>query len=80
MQEEGLPGMARTGSVATKAGASGGSRTVWSFGLCMPDTSLASILLQDIPADVRYPVSAFKQQTPGVQQEPDSSWLLLHPV
>ncbi len=45
-------------SGATKAAATGGGSTVWSSGLCRPDTSLASILLHATPADVRYPASA----------------------
>lgn len=57
----GAPGMARTGRVATKAAAWQGRMTVWSSGLCMPLTSLASILLQEMPAEVRNPVSACEQ-------------------
>ncbi len=52
-----MPGSALGGSGATKAAASGGGSTVWSSGLCRPDTSLASILLHAMPAEVRHPAS-----------------------
>ena len=48
---------------ATKAAAAGGRITVWSSGLCSPETSLASILLHATPAEVRYPASAWVQVT-----------------
>ena len=56
------PGIVRTGSGATNDGALVGSKMVWSSGLCMPLTSLANILLQEIPADVLYPTSACAKQ------------------
>ncbi len=46
------------GSGATKAEASGGSSTVWSSGLCRPDTSLASMRLLEMPAEHLNPTSA----------------------
>ena len=52
-----LPESERAGSGATKAAATGGGSTVWSSGLCRPDTSLASVLLHAMPAEVRKPAA-----------------------
>jgi hypothetical protein len=51
------PGSDITGRSATNAAAAKGRITVWSSGLCNPDTSLASSLLQATPADVLYPAA-----------------------
>ena len=60
-----IPGKARTGSGATKAAASGGSNTVWSSGLCKPDTSLASMRLMEMPAEHLKPTSACNHSPHG---------------
>lgn len=57
------PGMARSGSGATKSDASVGNRTVWSSGLCSPLQSFASIRLQAIPADDLNPASACRKSS-----------------
>ena len=53
-----MPGMALSGRGAMKAAASLGNKTVWSSGLWRPLESLASMRLQEMPAEDLNPASA----------------------